>query len=128
MTRPHCTVLLLLGLVVAFGGPFLARAAADDESPSTSRVLAPFFGADSRRSLIQLLLSAGPFVGFWILAYWALDVSYWLTLLLTLGATGFLMRLFMIQHDCGHGSFFKSRRARNALGFVIGASCTSNTS
>jgi omega-6 fatty acid desaturase (delta-12 desaturase) len=85
-----------------------------------TKTLSPFFGADTRRSLIQLLSSAGPFVGFWALAYWALDVSYWLTLLFTLGATGFLMRLFMIQHDCGHGSFFKSRRARNTLGFFIG--------
>src|SRR5688572_11981261 len=50
----------------------------------------------------------------------SLDVSYALTLLLALPTAGFLMRLFMIQHDCGHGSFFKSRVARDAVGFMIG--------
>ncbi len=85
-----------------------------------TKTLSPFFGADARRSLIQLFWSAVPFLGFWALAYWALDISYWFTLIFALGATGFLMRLFMIQHDCGHGSFFKSKRARNTLGFVIG--------
>jgi len=85
-----------------------------------NQTLAPYLGADTRRSVIQLLVSAVAFFGFWALAYWALGVSYWLTLLFALGATGFLMRLFMIQHDCGHGSFFKSRRARDTVGFIIG--------
>ena len=47
-------------------------------------------------------------------------MSYWLTLALAFVAAGFLMRLFMIQHDCGHGSFFKSRRVADTLGFWIG--------
>jgi len=85
-----------------------------------NRTLAPFFGPDTRRSVTQLLITALPFFGFWALAYWALGVGYWLTLLFALAATGFLMRLFMIQHDCGHGSFFRSRRARNIVGFLIG--------
>ena len=85
-----------------------------------NKALAPYFGADTWRSLIQLLSSGALFLLFWLLAYWALGVSYWLTLLFALGATGFLMRLFMIQHDCGHGSFFRSRRARNVVGFAIG--------
>ena len=85
-----------------------------------NNTLAPYFGADTRRSVIQLLSSAIPFFGLWILAYLSLEASYWLTLLFGMGATGFLMRLFMIQHDCGHGSFFNSRKARNAVGFVIG--------
>jgi len=85
-----------------------------------NEALAPYFGADTRRSIIQLLASAIPFFMLWSLAYWALGKSYWLTLLFALAATGFLMRLFMIQHDCGHGSFFKSRRARDTVGFIIG--------
>jgi omega-6 fatty acid desaturase (delta-12 desaturase) len=83
-------------------------------------MVAPFLGADTRRSVVQLLMSAGPFFLFWFLAYRALDVGYWLTLILAVPAAGFLMRLFMIQHDCGHGSFFKSRRARDVVGFCIG--------
>jgi omega-6 fatty acid desaturase (delta-12 desaturase) len=85
-----------------------------------NKTLAPYFGADTRRSLTQLTSSATLFFLFWLLAYWALGVTYWLTLLFALAATGFLMRLFMIQHDCGHGSFFRSRRARNMVGFAIG--------
>lgn len=48
------------------------------------------------------------------------DGAYWLTLLLSVPAAAFLMRLFMIQHDCGHGSFFRSRRLNDLLGHVIG--------
>ena len=83
-------------------------------------VTLPYFGSDTRRSLLQLVSSAVPFFGLWALSYQAMKVSYVLTLLLALPAAGFLMRLFMIQHDCGHGSFFRSRRARDLLGFWIG--------
>jgi omega-6 fatty acid desaturase (delta-12 desaturase) len=83
-------------------------------------MVSPYWGADTRRSVIQLLGSAIPFFALWILAYKALAVSYWLTLLIAVPTAGFLMRLFMIQHDCGHGSYFKSRRARDWVGFWIG--------
>jgi len=49
-----------------------------------------------------------------------LEVGYWLTLLLALPASGLLTRLFIIQHDCGHGCFFRSMRANHAVGFVLG--------
>jgi omega-6 fatty acid desaturase (delta-12 desaturase) len=48
--------------------------------------------------------------------YLSLDLSYWITLLLALPAAGFVVRIFIIQHDCGHGSFFKSRRANDTWG------------
>ena len=50
----------------------------------------------------------------------SLSWSYWLCLLLAVPAAGFLVRLFMIQHDCGHGSFFRRRRANDWLGWVLG--------
>jgi omega-6 fatty acid desaturase (delta-12 desaturase) len=50
----------------------------------------------------------------------ALDVGYWLCLLLAIPAAGFLVRLFMIQHDCGHGAFFPHRLANDWVGRVIG--------
>jgi omega-6 fatty acid desaturase (delta-12 desaturase) len=49
--------------------------------------------------------------------YLTLDVSYWITLGLAIPAAGFLVRSFIIVHDCGHGSFFKSRKANRILGF-----------
>ena len=81
-----------------------------------NRILRPYWGADTRRSVIQLLTSAVPFFVLWYAMLRSLEVGYWLTLLLAVPTTGFLMRLFMIQHDCGHGSFFKSRRARDWVG------------
>lgn len=52
--------------------------------------------------------------------FFSLEISYWLTLLLSLPTAALLMRLFMIQHDCGHGSYFKSRRLSTLVGFTIG--------
>ncbi len=83
-------------------------------------ILAPYRSADRRRSATQLITSALGFALTWVAMYYSLRVGYWLTLLLALPAAGFLLRLFMIQHDCGHGSFFKSQRINNAIGFVIG--------
>ena len=84
------------------------------------RLLTPFRGPDTWRSVRQLTGTVAIFFGLWIAMLWSLDVHYGLTLLLALPAGGFLMRLFMIQHDCGHGSYFRSRRARDAVGFCIG--------
>ena len=50
-----------------------------------------------------------PLVALWVLIWAVLDVSYWLSLLLAVPAAGFLVRLFMIQHDCSHGAFFRHR-------------------
>ncbi len=50
----------------------------------------------------------------------SLDVGYWLTLLLAVPAAGFLVRLFIIQHDCGHGAFFRQRVANLWMGRVLG--------
>ena len=84
------------------------------------RILQPYWGADTARSVIQLLTSAVPFFVLWYAMLRSLDVGYGLTLLLVFPTAGFLMRLFVIQHDCGHGSFFRSRRARDGIGFCIG--------
>ncbi len=76
----------------------------------------PSFG----RSLTQLLTSAIPFALVWIAALLALRVGFWLTLLLAVLAAGFMLRLFMIQHDCGHGAFFRSQRLNDLVGGVLG--------
>ncbi|MSR20016.1 MAG: fatty acid desaturase [Gemmatimonadetes bacterium] len=85
-----------------------------------NRLLEPYLGADTRKSVTQLLTSVLPFVALWWLALRSLEVGYWLTLLVAIPAAGFMMRMFMIQHDCGHGSFFRSRAARDWVGRAIG--------
>ena len=81
--------------------------------------LAPFREPLERRALGELAVTALPFAGLWLAMWASLGVGYWLTLLLAVPTAGFLVRLFMIQHDCGHGSFFRDRRHNDALGRVI---------
>src|SRR5579862_3409738 len=76
-----------------------------------------------RHSLWQLINTLVPYGALWYLMYLSLGVSYWLTGALALLAAGFQVRVFIIFHDCGHGSFFKSRKANHILGFITGVLC-----
>ena len=73
-----------------------------------------------KRAVWQLMATLIPYAALWCLMYFSLAVSYWLTGALVLAAGGFLVRLFIIFHDCGHGSFFKSQRANHIVGFITG--------
>ena len=84
------------------------------------KTLAKYREPNMWRSLFELAVTAGPFVLLWGLAWWSLSYSYWLALGIAVLNGGFLLRLFVIQHDCGHGSFFRSRRANDWVGRVIG--------
>lgn len=68
----------------------------------------------------QMVNSLGAYLGLWVLMAHTVSVSWWLTLPLTVLAAGLLVRVFIIFHDCGHGSFFKSRRANDIWGCVTG--------
>jgi acyl-lipid omega-6 desaturase (Delta-12 desaturase) len=72
------------------------------------------------RSMLELAITAGPLVLLWIVMWASLEVAYWFCLLLAVPAAGFLVRLFMIQHDCGHGAFFRHRLANDWVGRAIG--------
>jgi Fatty acid desaturase len=72
------------------------------------------------RALWQIIDSLVPYVLLWCLMYWSLSVSWWITLPLAVLASGFLIRIFIIFHDCGHGSFFKSQLANDTVGFIAG--------
>ncbi len=61
-----------------------------------------------------------PLVGLWAAMMLTVDGAYWVTLLLSVLAAAFTVRLFIIQHDCGHRSFFRGRRLNDILGAVIG--------
>ncbi|HJR35949.1 MAG TPA: fatty acid desaturase [Gemmatimonadales bacterium] len=68
----------------------------------------------------QLVSTLIPLIASFVLMYWSLSVSYWLTLLLALPAAGLTIRTFIIMHDCGHGSFLPSRTWNNIIGWVTG--------
>src|SRR6201996_8911993 len=72
------------------------------------------------RSIVEILITVAPFVVLWLAAYLSLRIGYGVYLLFAIPAAGFLVRLFMIQHDCGHGSFFRHRLVNDWVGRVIG--------
>lgn len=72
------------------------------------------------RSIIELLVTLVPFALLWTLSWATLSAGHWLGLLITIPAAGFLVRLFMIKHDCSHGAFFSSKGANEWVGRVIG--------
>lgn len=75
---------------------------------------------DLKRSLWQIINTIPPYFILLYLMVLSLQVSYWLTLGLAVIAAGLLARTFIIFHDCGHGSFFKSRKANEAVGIITG--------
>jgi acyl-lipid omega-6 desaturase (Delta-12 desaturase) len=83
-------------------------------------VLACYREPSSARSTVELVITVVPLVILWILMWASLANGYRVGLLLAVPAAGFLVRLFMIQHDCGHGSFFRRRRPNDWVGRVIG--------
>jgi len=83
-------------------------------------IVAPYLRPDGRRALLQLLSTAVPFLAIMAGLLIALSHGFLLGLLLVPLGAAFLVRLFMLQHDCGHGSFFPSRRANDLLGWVLG--------
>ena len=77
------------------------------------------YGADAERSIFQLVTTGTVFILLLIIMGVASRGHYWLTLLLSVPTAGLLVRLFIIQHDCGHGSFFASRLANDILGRAL---------
>ncbi len=73
-----------------------------------------------KKSIWQIINTFIPYVGLWIAMVYSLSVSYWISALLAVIAAGFLVRLFIIFHDCGHGSFFKTRKANLIVGSIFG--------
>lgn len=76
---------------------------------------------DARKSVWQIINSLVPYIALWYLMYLSLEISYFLTLGISLLAAGFVVRIFIIFHDCGHGSFFKSARANKIVGTIFGS-------
>jgi acyl-lipid omega-6 desaturase (Delta-12 desaturase) len=99
------------------------RCVTSDVTPADawSRKLAPYREPKTWRSVWEIIVTATPLAILWGVA-WIMHAHglWWLALLLTIPAAGFLVRLFMIQHDCGHGAFFRARQANDWVGRLIG--------
>jgi omega-6 fatty acid desaturase (delta-12 desaturase) len=96
--------------------------AADTASTGAwSKRLAPYREPRTARSIFEIAVTVGPLLAIWAMA-WVLHAHglWWAALLLTIPAAGFLVRLFMIQHDCGHGAFFRQRQANEWVGRIAG--------
>jgi acyl-lipid omega-6 desaturase (Delta-12 desaturase) len=99
----------------------------DTTTPSTGRqrpewadALDPYARPSLSRSLLDIATSVVPYLALSVVMYMLLDVSYWLVLAVAIPASGFLLRTFILFHDCTHGSFLPSRKWNNRLGVFTG--------
>jgi acyl-lipid omega-6 desaturase (Delta-12 desaturase) len=94
----------------------------DPSSDQLRKLCMPFAKPHLGRALWQVGTTLPLFIALCCLMGWmvAREFPYWLTLALAVPAAGLYVRLFIFQHDCGHGSYFKSERANSALGKLLG--------
>ena len=83
-------------------------------------IVATYQQPSRARAAWQMINTFGSYAALWWLIYLSLPISWWLVVPLAILAGGFVVRIFIIFHDCGHGSYFKSRRANDIVGFIAG--------
>ena len=84
------------------------------------QIIRPYSRPDTKRSNWQIASTMSLYVAFWFIAYAAYDISPWLCLLVAGAAQVFYGRIFIFMHDCGHGSFYKSKKWRTFWGYISG--------
>ena len=82
------------------------------------QVVKAYQNPDTKKAIVQIFTSFGPFIALWVLMYFSLEWSLWATFGLAILNAFFLVRIFIIQHDCGHQSFTKYRWLNDALGHI----------
>lgn len=87
---------------------------------SWAKRLAPYRVASNGRALFEIIVTAAPLFALWLASWWLYHISIFATLALAVPAAGFLVRLFMLQHDCGHLAMFTSKRTNDWVGRVLG--------
>ena len=90
------------------------------ENAAWKAIVAEYQKPSLGRALWQITNTVVPYGALWYLMYLCLPVSWWLVVPLAILAGGFLVRVFIIFHDCGHGSYFKSSKANDLAGFLSG--------
>lgn len=96
------------------------QAKAGIAAKSWRKIVSDYQNPDIRRSIWQLVNTLVPYFGLWILMIYLIDISYWLVIPVAILAGGLVVRLFIILHDCGHWSFFKSAKANHWVGSILG--------
>ena len=97
----------------------IRKAISKDSKAHWRAILAPYEGADNRRSALQLALTLVLYGVAWAVLLRSVEIGYWATAIVALPAAGLFVRLIVIQHDCGHGSYFTSRRVCDAVGHAL---------
>ena len=91
-----------------------ARPSEPPDARSWAQILTRYREPNQVRSIVEIAITLGPLVALWVVAWAGYYLGFWwLSLLIAVPAAGFLVRLFMIQHDCGHGAFFSHRMAND---------------
>ena len=92
----------------------------NNEWSNWTSIIRQYTQPDSVKSWWQVINSFVPYLLLWVLMVYSLKYSYWITLALSMIAAGFLVRIFIIFHDCGHKSFFKSKKLNHVVGIIAG--------
>ena len=86
-----------------------------------TKILNSYREPSHSRSVVELAITFVPLALLWAAAWFTYSLGFWwVSLLIAIPAAGFMVRLFMIQHDCGHGAFFRQQSANDWVGRVIG--------
>src|SRR5579859_5854405 len=99
-----------------------ARPAQDEKPaiPAWKKIVARYQKPSIGRGAWQIINTLVPYAALWCLMAFSVRISWWLTVPLAILAGAFLVRVFIIFHDCGHGSFFKSSVVNHAWGAITG--------
>jgi acyl-lipid omega-6 desaturase (Delta-12 desaturase) len=91
-----------------------------NKKPEWMEIISRYNIPNPVKSWWQIINSVGSYIILWVIMVKTIEISYWITLLLSVLAAGFMVRIFIIFHDCGHGSFFKSKRLNTVVGIITG--------
>lgn len=91
-----------------------------NNASSWKKIIAQYQRSSIPRASWQLINTLIPYFGVWIAIYYCKAISWWLVVPLVILAAGLSIRMFIFFHDCGHGSFFKSKKLNDILGFILG--------
>lgn len=97
-----------------------ANVAPPMETSGWKEIVARYQKPSVARGTWQIINTLVPYVALWYLMWLTVPISYWIAVPLAVLAGGFLVRMFIISHDCGHSSFFKSPVANHIVGAVTG--------